>query len=206
MRTRRIDWRTCGPRDDLGCTRRLLAVDRRDMLVVNVGLHHNEPQTSLRANVEGFLCCEQTVGRVPCIMWRKMISTHFDTEDGHSSVDPNRRHGFSCGRSIILYNLFREAFASVVSGGLTRQKLNDVSNPFIELADALILHVFRTSAVLHTVHVECDQPYIPRLHCVHHQLFPSPEYQFALHLLMLALLQTCGIGLSRTDLASDSSV
>ncbi|KAL3933344.1 MAG: hypothetical protein SGPRY_000323 [Prymnesium sp.] len=57
--------------DVLGCTRHLLAFDSRDVLVVNAGLHHNEPQTSLRANVESFLRWrdhERALGRVPFVV------------------------------------------------------------------------------------------------------------------------------------------
>ena len=186
--------------DALACTRHTLGIDSGDVVVVNAGVHHNQPEVSLRGNVESFVRWRdeaRAAGRLPCTLWRETFATHFATADGTFQADASHRRALNlgCGRWDSRCSPLAGPLAREVGAGATRQKFNDASNPLLERAGVPILRTFLPSAALFDVHCECTAPEARELDCVHHA-FPSPAYQLALHLLLLALEQRCGAALS----------
>ncbi|KAL1520697.1 hypothetical protein AB1Y20_022266 [Prymnesium parvum] len=189
--------------DALACAATFLALDARDVLVVNAGVHHNEPHASLRANVRSFLRWRDAAAAAraaPCVLWRETFPTHFASPDGTFPAEPRLRRALDlrCNTTANHCAPFSRQLMDEVRRGATRQKFNDAANPLLKAAGVPILRVFLAAAALYDVHVECLGPEGHELDCVHHA-FPSAAYQLAIRLMLLALEEQCGISFTAAE-------
>ena len=71
--------------DTMECLLGMNAIARTSIVVINVGLHHNE-ESSLRAQVGGFTSWLRSARAapkpLPCLMWLQSLPQHFPTPDG----------------------------------------------------------------------------------------------------------------------------
>ena len=153
-----------------------------DVLVVNTGVHHNTPSTTLAANVRGMVQWyeRQSSGKRPALLWRETLPTHFvsPSHNGEYSPGGNLKCGASDGHCV----------ASADPIGRT-QKFNRVSSPIVEAAALPIIRAHNVTSPLWDMHNGClvRGPENRAVDCVHYP-FPSPVLRYV-NILTLAAVE-----------------
>ena len=151
-----------------------------DILVVNTGLHHNEPNATLVANVRSFILWFQNQSSPPTVIWRESTPQHFATETGE--WDTHEKAGIVCGRVggiCAAMNPLREKTEF--------QKYNNASTPMIVAAGIPIVALYQALAPYWHSHTGCVLKH-RTVDCVHYA-FPSPPLRFG-NLATISLIQS----------------
>lgn len=149
-------------------------LDQHDILVVNSGIHHQNPTRTLAKNLASFAKwydghdVHVNVGR-PVVLWRETLPQHFPYPISTNGDWPNDGKGLSvCGDAFMKCAPIRH------DGAESNQRYNNVSNPIIESMGISIIRVFRAAVCASRQIICVSQHPVNPPH--HHPRRPSISY------------------------------
>ena len=133
-----FEWWAIDTGDILECVTALGLLDRDDLLIANVGVHHNE-RRRLERGVRSFLrWFGDGAVKKPCVVWAETTPQHYPTRDGTYSGVRRRGTNGSCCTPLEPARLQTEP--------LFRQRFNQFATPLIRAAGIPIAKTFTALA------------------------------------------------------------